>query len=184
MIELLLLSVALSCDAMALSMANGAKCYKLSTGEIVRFSAVYGFFQGFMPLLGFFLGLAFVRFIAQIDHFVAFLILAFLGAKMIKDGLSSEKDSVCQLGIGFKELCVGAVATSIDALAVGITFSFGESNIWLNVSIIALVCAALSFASAYVGRAFGERFADKALIFGGVILCLIGTKILVEHIFF
>lgn len=178
--EILLLAVALSMDCVALSMSNGAKCANYGILRIAKVSFVYGFFQGAMPIIGFFLGALFVGFIEQIDHFIAFAILGFLGVKMILD--SRENSDEITANLGLKELISGAIATSIDALAVGVTFSFTSLNIWFSCSIIAFVCFSLSFAATFIGKKLGEIFNDKALILGGLILIFIGFKILITHL--
>ncbi len=185
MIELLLLAVALSCDCAAISVANGARCAKIAPRRALLFACIYGAAQAVMPLLGYLLGVGFVRFIERFDHFVAFGILAFLGAKMVREGLAGAGEGgECTLDISAKELALGAIATSIDALAVGVTFAFGEVNVWLNAAVIGAVCVAMSFGATYVGRLFGERYKARALVAGGVILIGIGTKILLSHLFF
>ena len=164
--ELLLLSVALAMDAAALSIANGAKYRNLVLSKILFIASVFGFFQAVMPLAGYFLGAAFARFIAQIDHFIAFAILGFLGVKMIREACRNEP----------------AHATSIDALAVGVTLSFTAADIRFSAAVIGVVCFALSVAAFYVGKFAGEFLEQKALILGGAILIALGFKILITHL--
>lgn len=178
--EILLLAIALSMDCAALSMSNGAKCLNFGVLQIVKVSLVYGLAQALMPILGYFLGLGFVGFIEKIDHFIAFAILAFLGVKMILE--SRENSQECALKLPFKELILGAIATSIDALAVGVTFSFGEIEIFKACLIIGVVCFILSFFASFIGKKLGEIFRSKALILGGLILIFIGLKILLTHL--
>lgn len=163
--EILLLAVALSMDCVALSMSNGAKCVNYGIFRIAKVSFVYGFFQGAMPIIGFFLGALFIGFIEQIDHFVAFAILGFLGVKMMLD--SRENSDEITANLGLKELISGAVATSIDALAVGVTFSFTSLNIWFSCAIIAFVCFILSFAATFIGKNW-VKFLRTRLLFWAV----------------
>lgn len=179
--EILIIAFALAMDSVALSIANGAKFRNMSFFVAVKMSLVYGFFQGLMPFLGYFLGSIFVSYVASIDHYIAFVILCFLGFKMIKESCSSE----CEEGISsldFKEILAGAVATSIDAMAVGVTFAFGDVEIFSASLIIALVCFVLCVMAVFVGRRLGDCFGRKSLVLGGVILILIGSKILLEHL--
>ncbi len=180
--ELLLLAVALAMDSVALSMANGARHAKITLWQTCKMAGFYGLAQAVMPVLGYLLGLTFARFIAQIDHFIAFMILCFLGLKMIKD--SRDRPENVDFSLGFGTLLAGALATSIDALAVGVTFSFGAVNIALAACVIGAVCFALCVPATYVGRKVGEKFESKAMILGGVILIMLGCKILAEHLFF
>ena len=159
--ELLLLSIALAMDAAALSIANGAKYRNLALSKILFIAFVFGFFQAAMPLAGYFLGATFARFIAQIDHFIAFAILGFLGVKMLLSG-------------GF--------ATSIDALAVGVTLSFTAADIYFSAAVIGVVCFVFSVAAFYVGKFAGEFLEQKALILGSAILIALGFKILITHL--
>lgn len=163
--EILLLAVALSMDCVALSMSNGAKCANYGIFRIAKVSFVYGFFQGAMPIIGFFLGALFVGFIEQIDHFIAFAILGFLGVKMMLD--SRENSDEITANLGLKELISGAIATSIDALAVGVTFSFTSLNIWFSCAIIAFVCFILSFTATFIGKNW-VKFLRTRLLFWAV----------------
>ena len=178
--EILLIAFALAMDSVALSIANGAKYRNLGIMQILKVAFFYGFFQALMPLIGYFLGINFVKFISEIDHFIAFAILVFLGIKMIREA-GGEHESISP-NITIKELIVGAIATSIDAMAVGVTFAFGGVNIWSACAIIGLVCFTLCVIACYLGKKTGEYLEDKALILGGVILILIGVKILAEHL--
>lgn len=179
--EILLLAFALAMDSVALSIASGARCRTLQFKDAVRVAFIFGFFQALMPLLGFVLGLSFAKFIEAIDHFIAFGILAVLGAKMILEA-RENKEQACLTRLGVRFLISGAAATSIDALAVGITFSFGGTEIWSACAIIGGVCFALCVIACYAGRFLGEWLESKALVLGGVILILIGTKILAQHL--
>ena len=144
----------------------------------------FGGFQAAMPLIGWFLGKQFQSYITNFDHWVAFLLLAFIGIKMIVEAVRSGLDApaVQEDRLQIRELVILALATSIDALAVGITFAFLQINIWAAISIIGITTFILSFLGVMVGNRFGVRYKQKAEIAGGVILVLIGLKILLEHL--
>ncbi|CZE46192.1 manganese efflux pump MntP family protein [Campylobacter geochelonis] len=178
--EIFLIAFALSMDSVALSMANGAKCLNFKIYQILKISFFYAFFQAIMPLIGYFLGSSFTEFISEIDHFIAFFILVFLGFKMIKD--SRNLDSECGLNLTNKELVIGAIATSIDAMAVGVTFAFEEINIVSAALVIGATCFVLCVMACFIGKKLGEALESKALVLGGVILILIGFKILITHL--
>lgn len=180
--ELLLLSLALAMDSVALSIASGAKCRTLKVADVVKVAFIFGFFQAIMPFLGYFLGLTFVNFIASVDHFVAFAILAFLGFKMIREAKELKDEEVCLTELGLKFLITGAIATSIDALAVGVTFSFSDINILQACVVIGAVCFICCVIACYIGKFMGEWLEAKALILGGVILIGLSFKILVTHL--
>ena len=171
--QLLLLSFALSMDSAALNMANGARYKSLGFGKILFIAFMLGFFQFLMPLLGYFLGISFAKFISSIDHFIAFFILCFLGFKMLKEACSS---------VDIKTIFVGAFATSIDALAIGVTLSFEAVSIFKSALIIGVVCFVLSLAAFYIGKFMGEILEKKALFLGGAILIFLGFKILITHL--
>lgn len=180
--ELLLLAVALSMDSAALSIANGARCGNLNIFKISKIAFIYGFFQAFMLLIGYFLGLEFVRYVEAIDHYIAFFILLILGAKMIKDSREDE-NLECSMDLSLRLLIMGAIATSIDALAVGVALSFEGGSIAISAGIVGLVCFSICIAAVYIGKYLGETLEKKALILGGVILIAIGFKILISHLF-
>ena len=165
--ELLLLSVALAMDAAALSIANGAKYRNLVLSKILFIASVFGFFQAAMPLAGYFLG-------------AAFAILGFLGVKMIREACRNEPAQAVSLDT--KMLLWGGFATSIDALAVGVTLSFTAADIRFSAAVIGVVCFALSVAAFYVGKFAGEFLEQKALILGDAILIALGFKILITHL--
>jgi len=151
-------------------------------GVLIAFA--FGFFQFLMPVLGWALGVSFEQYITNIDHWVAFVLLCYLGIKMIwdsnkKDGDASFEDAA---KLDMKELLMMAIATSIDALAVGITFAFLSVNIWYASTIIGIITFAISFAGVLIGNKFGTRFQKGAQILGGSVLILIGVKILLEHL--
>lgn len=179
--ELLLLAFALAMDSVALSIASGAKCRTLNFYEVFKVSFVFGFFQALMPFLGYLLGLAFVNFISSIDHFIAFGILGFLGVKMIMEAKEQRGES-CLSELDLKILIFGAIATSIDALAVGVMLSFEAINIAYACLTIGAVCFVMCITACYIGKFMGLFLEKKALILGGAILIALGFKILITHL--
>ena len=184
-LELLLLAVGLSMDAFAVSVCKGLCMKKADLKAQAICGAWFGGFQGLMPLIGFFLGTIFADAIEAIDHWVAFVLLALIGLNMLKEAM--EKSCDCcdtnEADLSSKTMFVMAVATSIDALAVGISLAMaGDVNILAAVLLIGVITFLLSGIGVKVGNVFGSRFEKKAQIFGGVILILLGTKILLEHL--
>lgn len=180
-LELLLLSVGLAMDAFAVSVCKGISMKKMSWKKAIIIGLYFGIFQALMPTIGYFLGSAFESFITSIDHWIAFILLGFIGANMIKEAFSKEKESTND-DVSFKEMIVLAIATSIDALAVGITFAFFNVNLILAVSLIGIITFALSVIGTKVGNRFGDKYEKKAQLAGGIILILLGFKILLEHL--
>ncbi len=179
--ELFLTAVGLSMDAFAVSVCKGLSARSLRPGDGVRVGLFFGGFQALMPLLGWLLGRQFEAYITEIDHWIAFVLLAFIGGKMVWEALRGD-DEADSGSFGAKELFILAVATSIDALAVGITFAFLSVNIWTSILVIGATTFCFSFGGVYLGNRVGGRFHEKAEIAGGVILILIGLKILLEHL--
>ena len=176
--DLLMIAFGLSMDAFAVSTTNGMCVSRQQTnrffGKALSWSAMFGLFQGLMPLLGYFLGRAFSEFISSIDHWVAFVLLAFIGGKMVWEAVHPEEDEdACDTSLSFAAILTQAVATSIDALAVGEIFS--------SCTVIAVTTLLCSLVGSFLGKGFGSLLKSKAEIFGGVILVLIGLKILLEH---
>ncbi len=183
-VELLALAVGLSMDAFAISVTNGLFCDNLKRKDALKIGVAFGCAQGLMPLIGYLIGSVFETFIKSVDHWIAFLLLAFIGGKMIIDVFSSEDDEACSR-LDFKSLLIQAVATSIDALAVGIGFiAYDNLNIGFSVSVIGVITLVLCFAGVYIGKFAGKKLGKCAKIAGGIILIAIGTKILIEHLFF
>lgn len=183
-VELLLIAVGLSMDAFAVAVCKGLQMKEIDYKQGFTVALSFGFFQGLMPLLGWYLGTGFGHYISDIDHWVAFILLAFIGGKMIFEALSGEDEAQTESGgTDLKELLMLSIATSIDALAVGITFALlPDTDIWSSVITIALTTFLLSFLGVVVGNRFGSRYEKKAELLGGVILVLIGLKILLEHL--
>nr|MBP3724878.1 manganese efflux pump [Campylobacter sp.] len=176
---LFLLAIALSMDSVAVCMANATKHAQIKFSSICLMAFIFGFFQAFMPVLGYFFGLGFYKFIAEIDHYIAFFILVFLGFKMIKE---SKNHLEMDFKLGFWTLILGAIATSIDALAAGITLGFESVNIVFAAFMIGVVCFVLCIGAGLIGKFLGQNLQNKALILGGVILIILGFKILLEHL--
>ncbi len=185
-IELILIAIGLSMDAFAVAVCKGLNMRKLNLKHGFIIALFFGMFQGLMPLLGWFLGSRFASYIESMDHWIAFILLLFIGGKMLYEAIKGEDDccECCTFVLDIKELFVLSVATSIDALAVGISFAFFEINIIAAVSVIGAITLCLSFAGVVIGNKFGSKYEKKAEIAGGVILVLIGIKILTEHLFF
>ncbi|MCI7107518.1 MAG: manganese efflux pump MntP family protein [Lachnospiraceae bacterium] len=184
-IELFLIGVGLSMDAFAVSICKGLAMEKVNKKQAVVIGLYFGGFQALMPLIGWFLGVRFQKYITSIDHWIAFILLVFIGGKMIWEAVRDpdvqeipEKDPPLK----HKEMLLLAIATSIDALAVGITFAFLDTPIIEAIAIIGCTTFALSILGVVVGNFFGTRYKKKAEIAGGVILILIGLKILLEHL--
>ena len=183
--ELLLFAVGLSMDACAVSICKGLAMKKATLKEGAICGAWFGGFQALMPLIGFFLGALFAKAIEAIDHWIAFVLLAFIGFNMLKEAFSKcdECEENGGADLSFKTMLVMAVATSIDALMVGVTFAMaGDVNIYLAVALIGIVTFTLSCVGVKIGNVFGSRFEKKAQAAGGIILILLGLKILLEHL--
>lgn len=182
--ELVLIAVGLSMDAFAVSICKGLSMTKLNYKNGAVIALFFGVFQAVMPLIGWFLGTQFSRYITAFDHWVAFVLLAFIGGKMVWEALHpSEEETGDGDKLDIKELFVLAVATSIDALAVGITFALlPDISIGWAVSLIGVITFALSFAGVIIGNKFGSKYEKKAELLGGIILVGIGAKILIEHL--
>ena len=183
-VELLLLAVGLSMDAFAVSICKGLSMKKAGLKEGCICGAWFGGFQALMPLIGFFLGTLFADAIEAFDHWVAFGLLALIGINMLREAFGPQEEECCD-DLSFKKMFVMAVATSIDALAVGISLAMaGDVNIFVAIAFIGVITFALSAAGVKIGNVFGSRFQKDAQIAGGVILILLGIKILLEHLGF
>lgn len=183
-LELFLIGIGLSMDAFAVSICKGLKMQRVHKGHCLVIALFFGGFQALMPLAGWLLGRQFEQYITAIDHWIAFGLLAFLGGKMIREALQKkeEEDSGGEEHLDLKELFLLAVATSIDALAVGITFAFLQVSILPAITIIGCTTFVLSIAAVYIGNIFGAKYKNKAELAGGAILVLLGLKILLEHL--
>lgn len=183
--EWILLGVGLAMDAFAVSVSKGLSMTNVKKKSALLIALFFGGFQALMPFVGFLLGVGFQQYIESVDHWIAFALLAFIGGKMIYESFKSESDddSVIDKPLKISELILMAFATSIDALAVGVTFAFLGYNILqagCSVSIIGIVTFIISLAGVYIGNFFGTKYKNKAEFAGGLILVLIGAKILLE----
>lgn len=179
-IELLLIAVGLSMDAFAVSVCKGLSVKKVGVKHAALAGLYFGGFQFLMPVIGYLLGFRFESVIESIDHWVAFVLLAFIGGNMIKE--SFGKGGELNDDFGVRTMLLMAIATSIDALAVGITFAFLEVQILPAAGLIGVTTFLLSFVGIYIGNAFGTRYKSRAELAGGIILVVIGVKILFEHL--
>lgn len=181
LVEILLLAVGLAMDAFAVSICKGLSMKKMNWNKAIIIALYFGVFQALMPVLGYFLGTTFERLVTKFDHWVAFILLIAIGGNMIKEAFDKE-DEKKNDKVDFKTMIVLALATSIDALAVGITFAFLDVNLILAVSIIGIITFIISILGVKMGNRFGNKYQNKAELAGGVILILLGTKILLEHL--
>ncbi len=182
LIELILIGIGLSMDAFAVSICKGLSVGKIKPKHMLSAGLWFGGFQALMPLIGFLLGSTFEHYITSVDHWVAFILLAIIGTNMIKESRQNENDQ--DPSFGFKAMLLLAIATSIDALAIGITFAFLNVDIISAISIIGITTFIFSFAGIKIGSVFGVKYKSKAEFFGGAVLILLGLKILIEHLFF
>ena len=184
-LELFLIGVGLSMDAFAVAICQGLAMSRLNWRRAGVTAAFFGGFQAAMPLLGWALGSRFAAYIQELDHWAAFLLLGLIGVNMVREALGPEEteETACDDGkLDLRRLLVLAVATSIDALAVGITFAFLEVPILPAASVIGVTTFCLSLAGVAVGNCFGARYKRRAELSGGVILIALGVKILLEHL--
>lgn len=180
-IEIILIGVSLAMDAFAVAICKGLSMKKLELRKSVMVGVYFGFFQGLMPIIGFLLGVSFQSIITKIDHWVAFILLSVIGSNMLKDSFSKESEQVNDK-VDFKTMLPLALATSIDALAVGITFAFLKVNVIFASLVIAITTLLLSLVGVKIGNKFGNKYEKKAEFMGGSILILIGLKTLLEHL--
>lgn len=181
LLSLFFIAVGLSMDAFAVSICKGLAMDKITPGKAGIVGLWFGGFQGLMPLLGYLLGSGFEQYITSIDHWIAFALLCLIGISMIKEALSGEEDNAND-SLAIKTMFLLALATSIDALAAGVTFAFLRVEILPAVLFIGCITFLLSAAGVKVGNVFGTRYKSKAELAGGIILILMGTKILLEHL--
>ena len=184
--ELFLIGVSLSMDAFAVAICHGLSMPRLNLRHGAIIALFFGGFQALMPFLGWVLGSQFARYIESVDHWVAFALLVVIGGNMVREALSDEEDEEPARGgadrLDLKRLFMMAVATSIDALAVGVTFAFFRVSILPAITIIGVTTFCISLGGVVVGNYFGTRYKKRAEITGGVVLILLGTKILLEHL--
>lgn len=181
--EILLISIGLAMDAFAVSICKGLSMKKMNWKKAIIIGLWFGVFQALMPVFGYFLGITFEEIITNIDHWIAFILLGFIGGKMIKEAFGKDCEN-CNDDTSFKSMLVLAIATSIDALAVGIAYvcAYGSNNAGLTFSMIGIITFILSTLGVKIGNKFGDKFGNKAEFAGGFILILLGIKILLEHL--
>ena len=178
---LLILAIGVSMDAFAVSICKGLAMKQIKFRHMLIVGLWFGGFQALMPLIGYFLGIQFEAYITAYDHWIAFILLALIGGNMIKEALSGEEETA-DASLAVKIMLVLAIATSIDALALGVTFAFLQVSIWAAVGFIGVVTFAFSVAGLKIGNVFGTKYKSKAEFAGGLILILLGIKILLEHL--
>ena len=183
---LLLMGVGLSMDAFAVSICKGLSMRKVNKKQCLVIGLFFGGFQALMPFIGWVLGSQFEQYITSIDHWIAFILLGFIGGKMVVEAIR-EKDEAVEVGkmdppLDFKEMFILAIATSIDALAVGITFAFLDTPILEAITIIGITTMIISIVGVVIGNYFGGKYKHKAELVGGIILVLLGVRILIQHL--
>ena len=180
--ELFILAIGLSMDAFAVSICKGLATEKLKIKHTIIAGLWFGGFQALMPLIGYFLGTTFEKYVTALDHWIAFVLLGAIGGNMIKEAFSGEENEA-DGSFGIKTMLIMAIATSIDALAIGITFALlPDVNIIAAVSFIGIITFVLSAIGVKLGNVFGAKYKSKAELTGGIILIILGLKILIEHI--
>ena len=182
LLEIILIAIGLSMDAFAVSITLGLSVKKPTIKEVLIPGIYFGFFQALMPLIGYFAGINFANKIQGLDHWIAFILLGFIGGKMIKDSFSNEEINVNKNPFRFTKMVLLAIATSIDALAIGVTFAFFEINIFAAIIIIGLTTFCIAIGGVKIGNIFGAKYKSKAEFIGGAILVILGVKILIEHL--
>jgi len=179
--ELMIIAVGVSMDAFAVSICKGLSVRQIRPKHAALVALWFGGFQALMPLVGFFLGVSFADFVSSVDHWIAFILLGIIGGNMIKESFHKEECCSIDPDFSFKTMLAMAVATSIDALAIGVSLAFLNVIVWNAVIIIGLVTGVFSAAGIYIGNVFGNRYKSKAEFAGGFILIIMGVKILLEH---
>jgi manganese efflux pump family protein len=184
--EIILIAVGLSMDAFAVSITLGLSVEKPRAKEIITPGVFFGFFQALMPIIGYFAGTYFAAKIQQFEHWVAFVLLGIIGGNMIRESLSKKEkeEETNENPFQFIKMLLLAIATSIDALAIGVTFAFFKINIFMAAAIIGSITFIISMAGVKIGNLFGTKFKSKAEFIGGAVLVLLGIKIVIEHLFF
>ena len=180
-IEQIFLAIGLAMDAFAVSICKGLSVKKIKPRHLVITGLYFGGFQAVMPLIGYYLGISFSNYIEMVDHWIAFVLLALIGFNMIREALSKDDEKHTD-DFSFKSMLPLAVATSIDALAVGVSLAFLKVNIFSSISLIGAITFVLSAIGVLLGKKVGSRFKSKAELLGGIILIVMGVKILFEHL--
>ncbi|WP_461245748.1 manganese efflux pump MntP [Treponema sp. R6D11] len=182
--EIILIAIGLSMDAFAVSITLGLSVEKPRFKEIITPGVFFGFFQALMPITGYFAGTYFAGKIQKFEHWVAFILLGIIGGNMIRESLSKKEEEANKDSFQFIKMLALAIATSIDALAIGVTFAFFKINIFMAAIIIGSITFIISMAGVKIGNLFGTRYKSKAEFIGGAVLVLLGIKIVIEHLFF
>ena len=183
--EVILIGVGLAMDAFAVSICKGLQMRKINYQFTIIIAGFFGCFQALMPLIGWILGKQFQHYIVSIDHWIAFILLGVIGINMIRESREQEEEIVCHKELeklDYKELVLLAIATSIDALAVGVTLAFLQVNITSSITVIGVITFIITFGGVIIGNIFGARYKSRAELFGGMVLVLMGIKILLEHL--
>lgn len=180
-VEIFAIGVALAMDAFAVSICKGLSMKKINWKKAIIIGLYFGAFQALMPVIGYFLGTTLSGFVEKIDHWIAFVLLSIIGGNMIKESTDDEVEKRNDK-VDFKTMIVLAIATSIDAMAVGVTFAFLKTNLVLAISIIGIITFIISVLGVIIGNKFGDKFQNKAELIGGIVLIAIGLKILLEHL--
>lgn len=178
-----LLGLGVSMDAFAVSVCKGLAVGKVNTKHMITAGLWFGGFQALMPLIGYYIGSLFHGYIERFDHWIALILLSAIGINMLKEAFSKNSDDSADASFSFKTMFVMAIATSIDALAVGVAIAMEKTtNIWLSITLIGMITLVFSAAGIKIGSIFGEKYKKKAEIFGGIILIFIGFRILFDHL--
>lgn len=180
--ELIMIAIGLSMDAFAVSIGKGLSMERLNRRKQVKIGFYFGGFQALMPVIGYYVGIYFRSFVESVDHWIAFALLVLIGIQMLREAKEEEE---IDGSVGVKQMLILSIATSIDALAVGVSFAFLPGvNIWQAAASIGIITFFLSAIAVKIGNVFGRKYQAKASVFGGIILIGMGIKILIEHLFF
>ena len=180
LIELFVIAIGVSMDAFAVSICKGLSVRNLKVGHVVKAGLWFGGVQALMPLIGYYIGVHFSGMVSSVDHWISFILLGIIGFNMIKESRQKEDEELTP-DFSFRTMFAMAVATSIDALAVGVSFAFLKVDIWISVLLIGITTCLFSMVGINIGNFFGSRFKSTAELLGGIILVVMGVKILIEH---
>ena len=178
------LAIAFSADAFAVSICKGLCVQKVKAKHSLIVGLWFGLFQAIMPIIGYFLAFSFIKYIEAFDHWIVLVLLCLIGANMIRESFKKEEEEECNISFGIKSMLPLAIATSIDALAGGVAISVDGINLWIAITFIGLITFGLSALGVVIGNKFGKKYKSKAELAGGIILILLGVKIVIEHLFF
>lgn len=180
-IEVVLIAIGLAMDAFAVSVCKGISFKKMSWKKATIVGLYFGIFQALMPVIGYFLGTAFETLVTRVDHWIAFILLSLIGLNMLKEAFGKDAEC-CDDSVDFKTMAILSIATSIDALAIGITFAFLKTNILISALLIGIITFVICILGVKIGNKFGDKYERNAEVVGGLILILMGLKILLEHL--